>query len=203
MMLSSSAVFIYIFLAMPLPSDKSNFPSYFKLAAYLNIFAAGAMMVAFMMGQYAVLQHSSGLAIATCVIGSSFFFFYYELFLRSYVALLGRETSFLDLLDKALNTFNNLLEKAIDDFQVLLFSMPMRFVIDVLNCAFVPIRILVVVAITPFLVLLFALVFAKLSPVGSEVLSASTSTPNIRMRGHGSSQSTDSHSNLPSFSFSD
>ncbi|KAK9291860.1 hypothetical protein L1049_019810 [Liquidambar formosana] len=179
MMLSSSAVFIYIFLAMPLP-DKSKFHSYFKLAAYLNIFAAGAMMVAFMTGQYTVLQHSSGLAIATCVIGSSFFFFYYELFLRSYVAPLvksGSEASFLDLLDKALDAFNDLLEKAIDtlsdildacsetlDTSLIVVSELNDLLLDCLpDTAPVPIKILVVVAKTPFLVLLFALVFVTCS----------------------------------------
>ncbi|THG05996.1 hypothetical protein TEA_000254 [Camellia sinensis var. sinensis] len=38
-------------------------------AAYLTIYAAMAMVLAFVTGTYAVLAHSSGLAISVCVIG--------------------------------------------------------------------------------------------------------------------------------------
>ncbi|KAK9269623.1 hypothetical protein L1049_001400 [Liquidambar formosana] len=83
MLISSSTVFIYTFLAMPMAKEKLY--SYFRLAAWLTILATGAMVVAFMTGLYAVLQRSSPmLAIAICVIACSFFFFYYSLLLKPF-----------------------------------------------------------------------------------------------------------------------
>ncbi|KAK9282803.1 hypothetical protein L1049_011025 [Liquidambar formosana] len=74
MVLSSSAVFIHLFL--PLIRRKVNLVIGMSIAIYLNTFATGAMVVAFMTGLYAVLENSSGLAIAICVIAGSFFFLY-------------------------------------------------------------------------------------------------------------------------------
>ncbi|KAK6933369.1 Ankyrin repeat, partial [Dillenia turbinata] len=78
MALSTTAVFIYFLLAM---RNEWGKVTYLQLSAIsLLLFASAAMVIAFMTGMYAVLGHSSELAIATLVIGSSFFIFYcYEM----------------------------------------------------------------------------------------------------------------------------
>ncbi|KAK9283909.1 hypothetical protein L1049_012164 [Liquidambar formosana] len=75
MVLSSSAVFIHLFL--PLIRSRKRFHVRADLAIHLNVYATGAMVVAFVTGLYAVLENSSGLAIAVCVIAGLFFFQYF------------------------------------------------------------------------------------------------------------------------------
>ncbi|KAK9291775.1 hypothetical protein L1049_019725 [Liquidambar formosana] len=75
MELSITAVFIHLILALPLIKEE-DFYTYFMTATATTLCATGAMVVAFMTGLYAVLEHSSGLAIATCVIASLFTFTY-------------------------------------------------------------------------------------------------------------------------------
>ncbi|KAK9997395.1 hypothetical protein SO802_022081 [Lithocarpus litseifolius] len=72
---SCSAAFIHLF--MPLLFHEQN-PGRFtflmaSLAFCLSISAMGAMVLTFVVGTYAVLMHSLGLAIANCVIGLCFF----------------------------------------------------------------------------------------------------------------------------------
>lgn len=80
MALSISSVFIY-FISVMLGYG----PKYYWLirTAFRFIFLAmGAMVVAFVTGTYAVLAPFSGLAVATCVIGLSFFIFLFYILLR-------------------------------------------------------------------------------------------------------------------------
>ncbi|CAL5340486.1 unnamed protein product [Camellia sinensis] len=67
MSLSTSAVLIHLNAAMTNNLDKLERKVY--SAAYLISYAAVAMVLAFVTGTYAVLAHSSGLAISVCVIG--------------------------------------------------------------------------------------------------------------------------------------
>ncbi|XP_060671399.1 protein ACCELERATED CELL DEATH 6-like [Ziziphus jujuba] len=78
MVLSSSAVFLHIFLNFR--QDTVRIIWYLVTAFNLTSFAMAAMMLAFVTGTYAVLGYSSGLAIAICVIGLSFFIFFFLLF---------------------------------------------------------------------------------------------------------------------------
>ena len=75
MVQSCSAAFVHLF--MPLLFDKQNLGDFSFLVASLAFFASisamGAMMLAFVLGTYAVLMHSLGLAIANSVIGLFFF----------------------------------------------------------------------------------------------------------------------------------
>ena len=75
MVQSCSAAFIHLF--MPLLFHEQNLGDFsFLLASMafcLSISAMGAMVLAFVMGTYAVLMHSWGLALANSVIGLFFF----------------------------------------------------------------------------------------------------------------------------------
>uniref|UniRef100_A0A7N2MRR7 PGG domain-containing protein n=1 Tax=Quercus lobata TaxID=97700 RepID=A0A7N2MRR7_QUELO len=75
MVQSCCAAFIYLF--MPLLIREQNLGGFTFLLALLafclTILAMGATLLAFVAGTYAVLMHSSDLAIATCVIGLCFF----------------------------------------------------------------------------------------------------------------------------------
>ncbi|KAM3750224.1 hypothetical protein ACB098_04G021700 [Castanea mollissima] len=75
MLQSCSAAFIHLFT--PLLFDEQNLGDFSfllaSLAFCLSISAMGAMVLAFVMGTYAVLMHSLGLAIANSVIGLCFF----------------------------------------------------------------------------------------------------------------------------------
>ena len=75
MVQSCSAVFVNLFT--PLLFDERNLGDFSFLLASLafcsSICAMGAMMLAFVLGTYAVLMHSLGLAIANSVIGLLFF----------------------------------------------------------------------------------------------------------------------------------
>ncbi|XP_030938091.1 protein ACCELERATED CELL DEATH 6-like [Quercus lobata] len=75
MVQSCSAAFIHLF--MPLLFHEQNLGDFSfllaSLAFCLSISAMGAMVLAFVMGTYAVLMHSLGLAIANSVIGLCFF----------------------------------------------------------------------------------------------------------------------------------
>ena len=74
-LLSCSAAFIHLF--MPLLFHEQNLGDFSFLLASLafcfSISALGAMVLAFVLGTYAVLMHSLGLAIANSVIGLLFF----------------------------------------------------------------------------------------------------------------------------------
>ncbi|KAG6684200.1 hypothetical protein I3842_12G050900 [Carya illinoinensis] len=77
LVLSSSAVVTH--LLMPLlfknsdsESDKTR-QAFLKWAFGFILMAMGAMVLAFITGAYAVLEHSLDLAVTTCVIGSCFF----------------------------------------------------------------------------------------------------------------------------------
>ncbi|KAJ8764609.1 hypothetical protein K2173_006481 [Erythroxylum novogranatense] len=74
MMLSSAAVFVHLFMA--LDKDKTKVYRLFKLVLKFTIYAMFAMVVAFITGTYAVLFHTSSLAISTCVLGCLFFLLY-------------------------------------------------------------------------------------------------------------------------------
>ncbi|KAF3973150.1 hypothetical protein CMV_003410 [Castanea mollissima] len=75
MVQSCSAAFFHLF--MPLLFHEQNLGNYSFLLASLAFFASissmGTMLLAFVMGTYAVLMHSWGLAIANSVIGLFFF----------------------------------------------------------------------------------------------------------------------------------
>nr|POE54857.1 protein accelerated cell death 6 [Quercus suber] len=75
MVQSCSAAFFHLF--MPLLFDKQNLGDFSFLLASLAFFASissmGTMMVAFVLGTYAVLMHSWGLAVANSVIGLFYF----------------------------------------------------------------------------------------------------------------------------------
>ena len=74
-LLSCSAAFIHLF--MPLLFHEQNLGDFSFLLASLafciSISALGATVLAFVLGTYAVLMHSLGLAIANSVIGLLFF----------------------------------------------------------------------------------------------------------------------------------
>ena len=75
MVQSCSAAFFHLF--MPLLFDEQNLGDFSFLLASLAFFASissmGTMMVAFVLGTYAVLMHSWGLAVANSVIGLFYF----------------------------------------------------------------------------------------------------------------------------------
>ncbi|XP_028075334.1 protein ACCELERATED CELL DEATH 6-like [Camellia sinensis] len=73
MSLSISAVLIHFYAAITNNPDMLENQVY--TAAYLIIFAVVAMVLAFVTGTYAVLAHSSGLAVSVCVIGCLPLFF--------------------------------------------------------------------------------------------------------------------------------
>lgn len=80
MVLSMSSVFIYFIMVL-----LGHRPKYYwliKTAFRFIILAMGAMVVAFVMGTYAVLTPSLGLAITTCAIGLSFFLILFCIFRR-------------------------------------------------------------------------------------------------------------------------
>ncbi|KDO36233.1 hypothetical protein CISIN_1g030637mg [Citrus sinensis] len=71
MVLSLSAVFVHFILSL---KYFKKFIFLFVFALYFTVFAMEAMMVAFVTGTYAMLATPSlGLAIATCIIGLTFF----------------------------------------------------------------------------------------------------------------------------------
>ncbi|KAK4855051.1 hypothetical protein QYF36_003526 [Acer negundo] len=71
MVFSTSAVFIYVVMSLDMFKKYINL---FELGAWITVFAMGAMVMAFVTGTYAVLA-PLWLAIVTCFIGLSFFFF--------------------------------------------------------------------------------------------------------------------------------
>ncbi|KAM7466938.1 hypothetical protein LguiB_014500 [Lonicera macranthoides] len=80
---STSALFIYFIGAFYAAAkfgendDKFGNFSIFALSGLLcNMFGLGAMLVAFITGTYAVLQHALALAIASCVIACCAFLIY-------------------------------------------------------------------------------------------------------------------------------
>nr|POE71477.1 ankyrin repeat-containing protein [Quercus suber] len=82
MLQSCSAAFIQLFMPLLfLDKDPGDFSFLLALLAFcLSISAMGAMVLAFVMGTYAVLMHSLGLANANSIIG---LFFFIPLFVRS------------------------------------------------------------------------------------------------------------------------
>ncbi|CAL5340461.1 unnamed protein product [Camellia sinensis] len=74
MSLSISAVLIHFYAAIA--NNRDMLENQVYTAAYLIIYATVAMVLAFMTGTYAVLTHSSGLAISVCVIGCLSLFFF-------------------------------------------------------------------------------------------------------------------------------
>ncbi|KAF4368557.1 hypothetical protein F8388_018681 [Cannabis sativa] len=74
MVLSTTSVFMNLFLTIISSNEYSKrLASYYIVSMVLAMVAMGLMVVAFVTGTYAVLSPSLGLAIATCVIGLSFF----------------------------------------------------------------------------------------------------------------------------------
>ncbi|KAK2647171.1 hypothetical protein Ddye_022366 [Dipteronia dyeriana] len=71
MVFSTSAVFIYVVMSLDMFKKYINL---FELGAWITVVAMGAMVMAFVTGTYAVLA-PLWLAIVTCFIGLSFFFF--------------------------------------------------------------------------------------------------------------------------------
>ncbi|KAL7238344.1 hypothetical protein ACSBR2_004445 [Camellia fascicularis] len=67
MSLSISAVLVHFYAAVT--NNRDMLENLVDTAGYLIIFAALAMVLAFVTGTYAALAHSSGLAISVCVIG--------------------------------------------------------------------------------------------------------------------------------------
>ncbi|THG17093.1 hypothetical protein TEA_008171 [Camellia sinensis var. sinensis] len=78
MILSTSAVVIYFFGA-PF-KDRDKLLNHYNSATNLIMVATVAMVLAFITGTYAVLEHSRALAIAVCVTGCLFFWIFYNLF---------------------------------------------------------------------------------------------------------------------------
>ncbi|KAI7981303.1 Protein ACCELERATED CELL DEATH 6 [Camellia lanceoleosa] len=71
MMLSTSAIVIYFFWAPN--KDRDKLLKHYNSAANLVVVATVAMVLAFITGTYAVLEHSRALAIAVCVTSCLFF----------------------------------------------------------------------------------------------------------------------------------
>ncbi|WCJ23932.1 Ankyrin repeat family protein [Euphorbia peplus] len=71
MVLSTSSVFIHFLMVML--GYKERYYWLIRSAFWCVVLAMGAMVFAFVTGTYAVLSHSQGLAIATCIIGLTFF----------------------------------------------------------------------------------------------------------------------------------
>ncbi|XP_028113504.1 ankyrin repeat-containing protein ITN1-like [Camellia sinensis] len=74
MSLSISAVLIHFYAAVA--NNRDMLENQVYTAAYLIIYATVAMVLAFVTGTYAVLAHSSSLAISVCVIGCLPLFFF-------------------------------------------------------------------------------------------------------------------------------
>lgn len=78
MVLSSVSVLIHLFsISRQGQIEKAE---NLTTAYYLTMSSMGAMVIAFVTGTYAVLAPSVALAVATCVIGLSFFVFFYMFF---------------------------------------------------------------------------------------------------------------------------
>ncbi|OMO95603.1 hypothetical protein COLO4_15779 [Corchorus olitorius] len=86
MVFSLVAVVIHFNMALPRPRAQESFESA-NLAVAFTHYSILAMMLAFSTGTYAVLKPSSGIAIASCCIGLSFFFF---LAMRSALKMIDR-----------------------------------------------------------------------------------------------------------------
>ena len=71
LVLSVSAVFLHFF--MTVHNDETVLRKHFLWALSFTMLGMGAMVIAFTTGLYAVLPHSSGLAIFTCILCSCFF----------------------------------------------------------------------------------------------------------------------------------
>ncbi|RVW73215.1 Ankyrin repeat-containing protein [Vitis vinifera] len=71
LVLSVSAVFLHFF--MTVHNDETVLRKHFLWAFSFTMLGMGAMVIAFTTGLYAVLPHSSGLAIFTCILCSCFF----------------------------------------------------------------------------------------------------------------------------------
>ncbi|THG17119.1 hypothetical protein TEA_008197 [Camellia sinensis var. sinensis] len=82
MILSTCAVLIYF--ASADYGDQTKLLYRYSLAAGLLMIATGAMVLAFITGIYAVLPHSSNLAIPICIIGCLSFMIYYCLFKENF-----------------------------------------------------------------------------------------------------------------------
>ncbi|GMP56148.1 hypothetical protein CsSME_00020733 [Camellia sinensis var. sinensis] len=82
MILSTCAVLVYFAAADY--GDQTKLLYRYSLAAGLLQIATGAMVLAFITGIYAVLPHSSSLAIPICIIGCFSFVIYYCLFKENY-----------------------------------------------------------------------------------------------------------------------
>ncbi|KAL7193510.1 hypothetical protein ACSBR2_025175 [Camellia fascicularis] len=78
MILSTSAVVIYFFGAPC--KDRDKLLNHYNSAVNLVLVATVAMVLAFITGTYAVLEHSRALAIVVCVTGCLFFWIFYNLF---------------------------------------------------------------------------------------------------------------------------
>lgn len=75
LLISITALLLLMYTATDVKQDLI-----YKMSAaggYLTTLALIAMMIAFVAGTYAVLAHSSALAIATCLLGSTFFPVYF------------------------------------------------------------------------------------------------------------------------------
>ncbi|CAL5395336.1 unnamed protein product [Camellia sinensis] len=82
MILSTCAILVYF--ASADYGDQTKLLYRYSLAAGLLQIATGAMVLAFITGIYAVLPHSSSLAIPICIIGCFSFVIYYCLFKENY-----------------------------------------------------------------------------------------------------------------------
>ncbi|XP_060960298.1 protein ACCELERATED CELL DEATH 6-like [Cannabis sativa] len=84
MVLSTTSVFMNLFLTVVSSGEHSeDLLSYYIVSMVLAMVAMGLMVIAFVTGTYAVLSPSLGLAIATCVIGLSFFGLIFYIVTRS------------------------------------------------------------------------------------------------------------------------
>lgn len=82
MVLSSVSVLIQFFSISR--QGQINKAKHLTKAYYLTMSSMGAMVIAFVTGTYAVLAPSVALAVATCVIGLSFFVFFYMFFKKTF-----------------------------------------------------------------------------------------------------------------------
>ncbi|KAJ9182217.1 hypothetical protein P3X46_006238 [Hevea brasiliensis] len=89
MVLSTSSVFIHFIMVML--GYKQRYYWLIRSALWFIVFAMGAMVVAFVTGTYAVLAPSMGLAIATCVIGLSFFLYVFYASARLVIGSIMRD----------------------------------------------------------------------------------------------------------------
>ncbi|XP_060215401.1 protein ACCELERATED CELL DEATH 6-like [Lycium barbarum] len=72
---SAAAVFTYFAMAASVISvtKLSVVMRLYKIAAFLQLLAMSAVVIAFLTGMYATLAHSVGLAVTVCVISCTFF----------------------------------------------------------------------------------------------------------------------------------